>query len=295
MSANKLEVSEVNDDSWIFNYEPGLKVGRTSETVADLLEEHNVSWSINHPDADVLLFKEKLSRFTPDCMASKLKESVRKRGRKYFNLIGEPVELAPLGWFFNVKHLTLSVAPGQKFKRFFFAAEWKDPEVDGWKKRTGEVVYIGRPTPERIRQVRAFIRHGVDIDIYSRQAWPLSQWKGPIAGGLPGEHQALKEYKFRLVVENSYTRLYHSEKLFHTLRAGVIPFYLADPALDLPCITELALHPSDENILNRHDLAPCLLARMNAFMFSSKWEMYSIKNQYLQLLDFARRVAQTST
>ena len=291
MSADPLEISEVNDDTWTFCYQCGLKVDRTAETIADLLESQNVTWSINNYRADVLLFKERIAQYTPGHIINKLIEISKKSGRSYLNLIGEPVEYTPLGWTFNAKQMTLSVAPGNKFKRFYFSSVWADPEIESWQDRLGDVVYIGRPTPERIKRVAFFIQQGIDLDIYSQQAWPFAQWKGFIEGGIPGEHALLKKYKFRLVIENSYTHLYHSEKLFNTLRAGVVPFYLCDPALDVPFIKDLYIQPTRENLAIRKDIAPALLANINDFMFSKKWEMYSIKNQYLQILEFARSIA----
>jgi hypothetical protein len=290
MSNYKFEISEVNNDSWIFNYEKKLKVDRTSETIADLLEKNNIKWSVNNYSADMLLFKENLSKITPVHIAKKFLEITKKFNKKYFNVVGEPVELTPLSWAFNNKDVTLSVAPGDKFQRFYFASEWQDPQIESWKNKLDKVVYIGRPTPERIKNVQMFIDAGVDIDIYSKQSWPFSQWKGFIEGGVPGEYQVLKKYKYRFVNENSYTHLYHSEKLFNAIRAGVVPFYMCDPQLEVPFIKDLYISPTIENIKNRNELSGKIIENINTFMFSKNWEMYSIKNQYEQIIKFSEKI-----
>jgi hypothetical protein len=166
MFSYDFEISEVNNDFWTFNYESKLVTDRSKETVAELLDEKRIKWSKNNYNADILIFKENTAEKTLAHLITKLKENKKKVGKKYFNLIGEPVELTPYSWYLNRRDVTLSVAPGDKYERFFFASEWKDPQIDTWHKKKNKVIYIGRPTPDRLENVKRLLDQGINMDIY---------------------------------------------------------------------------------------------------------------------------------
>jgi hypothetical protein len=131
--------------------------------------------------------------------------------------------------------------------------------------------------------VKKIVSMGIDIDIYSKEPWPFTNWRGYAED----EIETSQKYKYRIVVENSLKNRYHSEKLFNSIRSGCVTFYLSDPELILPHL-EGAFIPYDEGYLQeRADLSQGVINKVGKFMYTDFWEVYSFRNFFATILDLA--------
>ncbi len=213
-----------------------------------------------------------------------MKNEYQKRIEKkpYINLNGEAQENSRISYLLADPERTFSVAPGKRFKRLFFPSLWSDPRIETWDDRLDRICWIGRPLPERIRLAKKIESMGIDIDIYSREPWPLKNWKGYVAD----EIETSQKYRYRIVFENSMKNLYHSEKLFNSIRSGCVTFYLSDPELELPHLKGAYLKMNCDSLFKREELSQKTLDKMNHLMFSAGWEVYSFKSFFNQIIDF---------
>ena len=106
--------------------------------------------------------------------------SIRKELRNipYLNLNGEAQENSSISYLLADTGRTFSVAPGRRFKRLFFPVYGQIPHIETWGEREDRICWIGRPLPERIHLAKKINDMGIGLDIYSREPWPLSNWKG---------------------------------------------------------------------------------------------------------------------
>lgn len=278
--ANNIIIAEVPSPSWELKHTLDLKIDRSRTTVRDFLEEQGITWvTADTSDADVRIVKEMVSSsvsFRP--ALSHLRKLLR--AQPTVTLLSEPVELARLSYRLAKPESTLAIAPGKLFERLMFASEWIDPQLDGWAGRLDSICWIARPTPERVAWAAALQERGLPLHIYSRQPWPLNCWKGYAENEL---HTARK-YKYRIVFENSERDGYHSEKLLYGVRSGCVSLYRSGVIEDLPHINRVSLPLSLENLVQRDDLAPRILAGIEDFMYSDAWEIYSLKAFYSRLI-----------
>jgi hypothetical protein len=271
-----IRISEIPSGIWNFSQYFDLSVDRSKLTVAEYLLQKNVIWIFGDvPDADFRVYKEENLR-NGLLSFRRLKNEFQKRFEKkpYINLNGEAQENSKISYFFADPKRTLSVAPGKKFKRLYFPSVWSDPLTETWNQRQDRICWIGRPLPERIRLAREMEAFGINVDIYSRDPWPVKNW----LGYAPDEIKISQKYKYRIVFENSLKNLYHSEKLFNSIRSGCVTFYGADPELELPHLKGSYLPMSFDTLLNREDLSQKILMNLHKVMFSDKWERYSFKH-----------------
>jgi len=216
----------------------------------------------------------------------RLKNEYQKRIEKkpYINLNGEAQENSKIAYSLADPERTFSIAPGKKFKRLYFPSLWSDPQCGEWEERLDRVCWIGRPLPERVRLANKISGMGIGIDIYSREPWPLPEWKG-FAGN---EIEVSRRYRYRIVFENSLKNCYHSEKLFNSIRSGCMTFYLSDPELVLPHL-EGAFVPYSEGILReREDMSQDVMHALGKVMYSDRWTVYSFRNFFDIIIDFLR-------
>ena len=94
------------------------------------------------------------------------------------------------------------------------------------------------------------------------------------------------KYKYRIVFENSLKNLYHSEKLFNSIRSGCVTFYVSDPELELPHLRGTYVNMSCDSLFQREELSKKILDKINELMFSTEWEIYSFKSFFNQIIDF---------
>ena len=88
--------------------------------------------------------------------------------------------------------------------------------------------------------------------------------------------------------ENSLKDLYHSEKLFNSIRSGCVTFYVSDPELKLPHLDGAYVKMSDENILKREELSQRTLNRIGEVMYSGGWDTYSFKSFFDRIIESFR-------
>jgi hypothetical protein len=282
----KIIISEIPSGIWNFTPYFTMPVDRSGLTVADYLKQRNIIWKFgDDPSADVRVYKEENLRnglFT----VRRLKNEYQKRIEKkpYVNLNGEAQENSRIAYFLADPERTFSVAPGNQFKRLFFPSVWSDPHIDTWDQRLDRICWIGRPLPERIRLAKKIVSMGIDIDIYSKEPWPLTNWKGYAVD----EIETSQKYKYRIVFENSLKNLYHSEKLFNSIRSGCVTFYLADPNLELLHMKGAYVNMNYDNLLKREELSQRMLENIGEFMLSGGWEIYSFKSFFDRIIDFFR-------
>ncbi|HUT43054.1 MAG TPA: hypothetical protein VMW95_01855 [Desulfobacterales bacterium] len=281
---NPLVIAEIPSKIWNFPPYFNIAVDRSGMTVSDYLKLRNIIWKFgDDPSADARVYKEEnLSNGL--LTVRRLKNEFQKRFEKkpYINLNGEAQENSKIAYFLADPDKTLSVAPGQKFRRLYFPSLWSDPHVETWNQRLDKICWIGRPLPERIRLAKKIESMGIDIDIYSKEPWPSKSWKGYAVD----EIETSQKYKYRIVFENSLKNLYHSEKLFNGIRSGCVTFYLADPELELSHLTGSYLPLSCDNLINREELSQQLLIKLRKIMFSEDWEIYSFKCFFDRIIDF---------
>ena len=281
-----LIISEIPSGIWNFTPYFSLPVDRSGLTVADYLKQRNIIWKFgDDPSADVRVYKEENIR---NGLVSfrRLKNEYQKRieEKPYINLNGEAQENSRISYLLADPERTFSVAPGNRFKRLFFPGEWSDPRIETWNQRMDKICWIGRPLPERIRLAKNIVAMGIDIDIYSKEPWPLKNWMGYATD----EVEVSQKYKYRVVFENSLKNLYHSEKLFNSIRTGCVTFYISDPNLELPHLEGAYLNMTFDNILKREELSPKILKNIGEFMLSGDWEIYSFKSFFDRIIDSFR-------
>jgi len=80
----------------------------------------------------------------------------------------------------------------------------------------------------RIDYVRALMEH-MTVDSYGRT---LQNRELALDDGVPTKLRTIASYKFTLAFENSISRDYVTEKLFHPLLVGSVPVYLGAPNVD---------------------------------------------------------------
>lgn len=293
----RIRIVELQNENW--NIDPDLDdIDVGGKRAREYLLEHGIEWDMASrkalKDADLLLFKGVMDYPQyPQRVARAFLTEVAKRiyGKPYLTLMGEPREHCFFSYLFSDKEAALCVAPADDLDRIFLPQGWKDPHLEGWESRKDRICWIGRPMPDRVRAARALQEHGVELDIYSRQPWPLSCWKGYAQD----DHSTSLGYRYRIVFENYSTHRYHSEKLFLSLRSGCITFYQADPELSIPEIDGLFVPYSPENILERNFDAHAIMRRMDRFMNSDGWLMYSHKAFFDTLIGKVnRRMGQLS-
>jgi len=280
---SKIIISEIPSKIWNFTTYFGMPVDRSGITVSDYLKQRNISWKFGDiPFADARVYKEE-NLANGLLSIRRLKNEYQKRIEKkpYINLNGEAQENSRISYLLADPERTFSVAPGNKFKRLYFPSLWSDPHTESWGERLDRVCWIGRPLPERIRLAKKINEMGIGLDIYSREPWPLPNWKGSAAD----EIETSSKYKYRMVYENSQKDLYHSEKLFNSIRSGCVTFYLADPELQLPELSGAFLPFNEKNLIERENVSDNVTKKILDVMFSNKWEIYSFKNFFGMIID----------
>lgn len=279
----KFRISEIPSGIWNFSGYFNLPIDRSNTTVAEFLQQQNVIWTFgDDPHADFRVYKEENIR-NGLLSLRRLQNEYEKRFENipYLNLNGEAQENSRIAYMLADPARTVSVAPGTRFNRLYFPDLWSDPHIESWEKRMDRICWIGRPLPERIRLAQKINERGIGLDIYSRKPWPLPNWKGYATD----EIEISLKYKYRIVYENSLKNLYHSEKLFNSIRSGCVTFYQADPRLELPHVKGAYLDMTDENLLKRGELSQKTLDNVGKFMFSKEWEVYSFKSFFKRFID----------
>ena len=279
-----LIISEIPSRIWNFNHYFNLPVDRSKTNVSEYLIQRNVEWRFgDYPKADFRVYKEE-NLFNGLISLRRLQNEYQKRFENipYMNMNGEAQENSKIAYCLADPDRTYSVAPGNKFKRLYFPSLWSDPHIETWEERLDTICWIGRPLPDRIRLAKKINEMGIGLDIYSRESWPLPNWKGSVVD----EIETSLKYKYRMVYENSLKNLYHSEKLFNSIRSGCVTFYLSDPALILPDVKGAYLNMSFDNLLKREELSQHTLDYMSRFMVSGDWEIYSFKSFFNRVIDF---------
>ncbi len=277
-------IREIATPIWDLSPSFSRRIDRFGTTVAEYLEERGVCWGDDSQKSDILLYKEMTGNCTPQRWF--YHQLRRWSHRPYISLIGEAREFAACAYRYADRHRTLAVAPGNELDRLYFALEWLDPQLDGWAKRADRICWIGRPLPERIELAGQFVEAGLPLDIYSREPWPLPNWQGYAAS----EVETSRQYRYRIVCENSLTSGYHSEKLFGSLRCGCVTFYQGDPALTLEQVAATSLPLDLDHLHNREAFSRAMLENIEHFMFGSDWEVYSYKSFYDRVLSRCRQV-----
>jgi hypothetical protein len=280
----KIAISEIPSKIWNFTSYFKLPVDRSDITVAEYLKQRNVIWKFgDDPSANARLYKEEN---LPNGLLSfrRLKNEYQKRFEKkpYINLNGEAQERSKIAYFLADPTRTFSVAPGNTFKRLYFPSLWSDPHIETWDERLDRICWIGRPLRDRIRLAKKINEMGIGLDIYSKDPWPLKNWRGYAAD----EIEISQKYKYRMVFENSLKDLYHSEKLFNSIRSGCVTFYMSDPDLELPHMEGAYVNMNYDNLLKREELSQKILENMGEFMLSEGWEIYSFKTFFDKIIDF---------
>ena len=152
-----------------------------------------------------------------------------------------------------------------------------------------KAVWFGAPYPDRVELAKKVISWGLELDIFSRERWPLAAYRGPSHD----EYETSLQYKYRLAVENSCEFLYHSEKLFQSERAGCVTFYQGDPNLDLEHARGTFAILNRENIEKRESLSARILEAQHEFIFSSGWEYYSFRRLFTDIMSMARSLLES--
>lgn len=281
-------ISEMPSNIWSLECTFNLSIDRSGTTVMEYLENRGVKWIFGfHDQSDLCLYKENVGGLS---LCRFKEEYTRRLFRKPFiRLIGEPRELASAAYFFARRENTLSVAPGEEYKRIYFASEWLDPMLDDWHKRNDAICWIARPTKERINLAQKLIHEKIPLHIYSREPWPMPEWKGYAGNEIEVSHL----YRYRIVSENSCTFGYHSEKLFNSIRSGCISIYRGDSKLDLSHLEGSFLPFNMEVIRHRSDFADNILEGIENVMFSSRWEVHSFRNFYETILQLASQFCES--
>lgn len=281
-----VKIAEIPSGIWNFSRYLNLPIDRSNTTVSEFLKLQNVNWVFgDDPHADFRVYKEENLR-NGLISLRRLRNEYEKRFENipYLNLNGEAQENSRIAYMLADPKVTFSVAPGMRFKRLYFPDIWSDPHIESWEKRIDRICWIGRPLPERIRLAQKINELGIGLDIFSRDPWPIPNWKGYAAD----EVETSLKYRYRIVYENSTKNLYHSEKLFNSIRSGCVTFYLADPKLELPHLKGAYLTMTAENLVKREELSQNTLGKLEKFMFSAEWEVYSFKTFFKRFIDSSR-------
>jgi len=284
-NSDTLKIAEIPSGIWNFSDYFDFPIDRSAMTVTDFLRQQNVTWVFgDDPGADFRVYKEENIR-NGLLSFRRLRNEVEKRCEKipYMNLNGEAQENSVIAYFLADPERTFSVAPGEKFKRLYFPSLWSDPHLDGWSERLDRICWIGRPLPERIRLAKKISQMGIGLDIYSKEPWPLPEWKGYAED----EIDTARQYKYRVVYENSLKNLYHSEKLFNSIRSGCVTYYISDPDLILPHLEGAFIQSNSTNLEEREDISADIVSEMRKVMFSERWEIYSFKHFFNTIIEFA--------
>lgn len=277
-----LRISEISSGLWSLKPTFGMKIDRSGLSVSEYLASKNIQWYFGeYCNADIRLYKGGVGSISCKSVATELVK--RMSLKPAITLIGEPRELASSAYLFSSTKSTLAVAPGDTFRRLYYASEWTDPELENWGKRNNRLCWIARPTSERISLATKMINAGVPVDIYSREKWPFVNWKGYAED----ESTISSNYKYRIVFENSCQYGYHSEKLFNSIRCGCVTFYKGDHSLYASLASETFIPLTIEHIINRDHLCGNILQGIDTFMFSDAWEIYSFKSFYDRIIDLA--------
>lgn len=286
VTTDSIKIAEIPSGIWNFSDYFHLPIDRSAITVSDFLKQQNVTWIFGDcPDADFRVYKEENIR-NGLLSFRRLQNEYEKRFEHipYVNLNGEAQENSRIAYLLADPERTLSVAPGTRFKRLYFPSLWSDPHIETWGERLDRICWIGRPLPDRIRLAKKINEMGIGLDIYSREPWPLPNWKGYVAD----EIEISLKYKYRMVYENSLKNLYHSEKLFNSIRSGCVTFYLADPDLELSHMKGTYVNMSYDNLLKREEFSQRTLDKIGEFMLSGSWEIYSFKTFFNRIIEFFR-------
>jgi hypothetical protein len=286
VNSDTIKIAEIPSKIWNLSDYFHFPIDRSEITVADFLKQQNVIWIFgDDPLADVRVYKEEnLSNGLVSIRRLKNEYQKRVEKKPYLNLNGEAQENSKIAYFLADPERTISIAPGKKFKRLYFPSLWSDPHIETWDQRSDRICWIGRPLPERIRLAKKIVSMGIDIDIYSKEPWPLKTWKGYAVD----EIETSQKYKYRIVFENSMKNLYHSEKLFNSIRSGCVTFSLADPNLELLHMKGAYVNMNYDNLLKREELSQRMLENIGEFMLSGGWEIYSFKSFFDRIIDFFR-------
>lgn len=278
-----LIIAELFSPIWDLSCTFGLTVDRSGVSVADYLRDRGVVWLLgDSPRADIRLTKEITGPITVPMLLDVAKYRFFS-AVPHISLIGEPRELAPAAYVLSWKKNTMAVAPGNDMRRLYFASEWLDPQLEGWRRRLDRICWFARPTAERLNIAFELLQAGIPLDIYSREPWNIPEW----VGYAEDEVVVSRNYRYRLVCENSCRFGYHSEKLFNGIRCGCVTIYRGDPALDLSHAHEAFLHFGLETLKNRNELSWSVLEGIERFMFSDVWEIYSFRKFYDRIIDLA--------
>jgi len=279
------KIAEIPSRIWNFTDYLDLPIDRSQITVSEYLTQRNVEWKFgDSSSADFRVYKEENIR-NGLISGRRLKNEFQKRFEKipYMNLNGEAQENSRIAYFLADPERTFSVAPGEKLKRLYFPSLWSDPHLDGWGERLDRICWIGRPLPERIRLAKKISQMGIGLDIYSKEPWPLPEWKGYAED----EIDTARKYKYRVIYENSLKNLYHSEKLFNSIRSGCVTYYISDPDLILHHLEGAFIQSNSTNLEEREDISADIVGEMRKVMFSERWEIYSFKNFFKTIIDTA--------
>jgi len=281
----KVTISEIPSGIWNFSEYFNLPIDRSNTTVDEFLKQQEVVWRFgDSPSADFRVYKEENIR-NGLISCRRLRNEFQKRFEKipYLNLNGEAQENSKIAYCLADPVKTFSVAPGKKFRRLYFPSLWSDPHIDRWEERRDRICWIGRPLPERIRLAKKLSQIGIGLDIYSREPWPVPEWKGYA----DDEINTAQKYKFRIVYENSLKNRYHSEKLFNSIRSGCVTYYISDPELSLPHLDGAFIQSFPENFRDMDTISEVILREMRKVMFTDRWEVYSFKNFFKTIIEFA--------
>lgn len=277
-------IAEFPNRNWIIQAYLDIPIRRDKTTARDYLHDLGIEYVRGfYQKADLHILPNTGRVPHLKNKAKYLATRLLNSGKNPIHLIVEPREIAPLAYKYAPRNRTLASSPGSEFQRMFFPGYWKDPELEGWGKRLDRIVWFARPYPDRVEYARNLIARGVPLDIYNYHKWDLPQWKGPAE-----DFNAIaKNYKYQLIIEPSQSGAFHSEKLFKSVGIGCVPFFQGGISADLSHVPQLSLVPELENLINRDELAAPVLERMNQFMFSNQWHIYSAKEFFDRLLQFS--------
>lgn len=283
-------VSEEMSRQWVLKTFMNRKINRSNKDVETYLREQGIEWKWNCSNADVYIYKQ-FSGFSIGQLIANYKVAREKKKKNYIDIIAEPRFIAPYSYYFAEPLRTITYAPGEEYSnRFYFPSDWYEPKLEDWPKRKDKLVFIGRPMHHRIKAIKELINHGIEVDIYSREKWPLPGWKGCCES----EWNTSQQYKYRLALENSYKHKYHSDKLFNGIRAGNVTFYGCDPCLDLPFAKKNVFVPfTIENVLSYFEdksKSENIVENISTFLFTDDWEIYSFKNFFDTVMNVIKKL-----